>query len=251
MKTNERSKPVVVLCSGGLDSVTLAYQIHSATPTPEIVLFGVDYGQRHKKELHCAKQVVKDLVGVTYVRAHLEQPIEVATSSALFKEGAKVPDGHYASENMKVTVGPNRNAILLSLAWAHAVAIGATSIYAAMHAGDRPIYHDCRPVFIKSLNEALFWGTQGFADPELRIVTPYIELRKHDIVRIGAKQLDVPVPYEKTWSCYKGRELHCGQCDTCVERKEAFNLALVDDPTKYENSTPIPGDITLNFGRNY
>lgn len=236
-------KPVIVLCSGGMDSVTLAYQVCAATPTPKTVLFGVDYGQRHKKELQCATQVARDL-GVTYVCAHLEQPIEIATSSALFKGGAEIPEGHYiAEENMKVTVVPNRSAILFSLAWAHAVAIGATTIYAAMHAGDHRMHPDCRPVFIDSLNEALRYGTEGHADPKLAIITPYISLGERDIVRIGVKQLKVP--YEKTWSCYKSEELHCGRCDTCIERKEVFQRAFVDDPTEYEDPTPFPNEVNF------
>lgn len=267
MKTDEK---VVVLCSGGLNSVTLAYQIHSTAPTPEIVLFGVDYGQRHKKELYCAKQIVKDLVGVTYVRAHVEQPIEVAMSSALFKEGAEVPDGHYEEDSMKVTVVPNRNAILLSLAWAHAIAIGATTIYAATPRSDHSIYPDCRPWFINALSDALAYGTDGHADLSLKIVTPYIRIGKHNIIRIGATQLKVPVPYEKTWSCFKGGVLHCGTCGACAARKEAFELARIEDPTeyedytlipshtlmdgvktRYEDPTPVPDDITLNFGANF
>lgn len=236
MKTDEK---VVVLCSGGLNSVTLAYQVHSATPTPEIVLFGVDYNsQRHKKEFYYTKQAAKDLE-LPYNCAHVEQPLEIALSSVLSERGVDVPEDHTLL---------NHNAILLSLAWAHAVAIGATTIYAAIH---NSIYPDCRSAFISGLNEALSWGTEGYAHPELSIVTPYINLTKKDIVRIGASQLDVPVPYEKTWSCYKGGTLHCGRCGACVERKEAFQLALVDDPTEYEDPSPVPDDITLNFGANF
>lgn len=128
---------------------------------------------------------------------------------------------------MKATVVPNRNMILLSLAAGHALSIGFDTIAYAAHAGDHTIYPDCRPEFANAMETAL-----NLADWEpLRLHRPFVNLTKKDLVQLG-DQLGAPL--HKTWSCYAGRDLHCGKCGTCVERKEAFSLANITDPTKYE-----------------
>jgi 7-cyano-7-deazaguanine synthase len=128
---------------------------------------------------------------------------------------------------MKSTVVPNRNMILLALAGGHALSLGFDTIAYAAHAGDHTIYPDCRPEFADSMNKAL-----GLADwKDLNLHRPYVEMTKSDIVSLGDR-LDAPL--HLTWSCYAGGEIHCGKCGTCVERKEAFELANIADPTKYE-----------------
>ena len=109
----------------------------------------------------------------------------------------------------------------------------AGQVVAGMHAGDHPIYPDCRPGFVRALEHALRLGNEGFGDPALSFFTPFITMTKADIVREGSSY-PRPVPWEWTWSCYLGRELHCGRCGTCVERREAFELAGIPDPTEYE-----------------
>lgn len=128
---------------------------------------------------------------------------------------------------MKKTVVPNRNMILLAVAIAKAVSVGARFVAYGAHAGDHAIYPDCRPEFVEAMKTAA-----GLADwTKVEILAPFIKSTKADIAKTGAR---LGVPFEMTWSCYKGGEIHCGKCGTCTERREAFQLAKIDDPTKYE-----------------
>ncbi|KZL23816.1 7-cyano-7-deazaguanine synthase QueC [Pseudovibrio sp. Ad37] len=214
----------IVICSGGLDSVTLAYKVARENELLGLVSF--DYGQRHKKELdyaaHAAKQlgVPHHILDMSQIGAHL--------SGSALTDDVDVPDGHYAEENMKVTVVPNRNAIMLSIGFGIAAAQQADAVAAAVHGGDHFIYPDCRPDFIKSFEAMQKLALDGYANVSL--YTPFVEISKGAIVAEGAR---INVPFEDTWSCYKGGEKHCGRCGTCVERREAFDLAGVEDPTEY------------------
>jgi 7-cyano-7-deazaguanine synthase len=143
-----------------------------------------------------------------------------------------VPDGHYAEESMKITVVPNRNAIMLAIAYGLAVAQGADTVAAAVHGGDHFIYPDCRPAFIEAFQTMENYALDG--QPPIGLYVPFVMLAKADIVAIGEK---LAVPFAETWSCYKGGTMHCGRCGTCVERLEAFQLALVPDPTDYADAT--------------
>ena len=135
-----------------------------------------------------------------------------------------VPEGHYAEESMKATIVPNRNMIMLAIAAGHAMSIGADSVYYAAHAGDHAIYPDCRPELANALDYAI-----GLADwRKVRVERPFIDISKGSIARLGYV---LKVPFELTWSCYKGDKYHCGKCGTCVERKEALGS---QDPTIYE-----------------
>ena len=148
--------------------------------------------------------------------------------SSLTDESIDLPEGHYEEESMKATIVPNRNMILLSLAAGHALSIGFDTVAYAAHAGDHTIYPDCRPEFASAMENAL-----GLADwQKLGLHRPFVDKTKADLVRIGH---ELGVPFESTWSCYAGRDLHCGRCGTCVERKEAFALAGIADPTEYEH----------------
>lgn len=223
------SKPTAVLIvSGGMDSVTLAHKYHDDGFA--LVLMSFDYGQRHKKELDSARRCAERLGGVHHV-VDLSNITKLLPGSSLTDDAVAVPEGHYAAETMKATVVPNRNAIMLSIAWAHAVAIGADVVAFGAHGGDHFIYPDCRPDFFLSLGEAFMQGNEGFGNPRLNLEAPFIQLDKAKIAALGA---ELGVPYEDAWSCYKGGEVHCGKCGTCVERKEAFELAGVVDPTVYE-----------------
>ena len=213
----------LVLFSGGLDSTVLATQMKR--DAGETRLLSIDYGQRHAKELEHSQRVAM----------HLELPHEILKlpqlgtilgGSSLTDKSLILPEGHYAEESMKSTVVPNRNMILLALAGGHALSIGFDTIAYAAHAGDHTIYPDCRPEFADAMNKAL-----GLADwNDLNLHRPYVEMTKSDLVSLGA-ELDAPL--HLTWSCYAGGEIHCGKCGTCVERKEAFALANIPDPTKY------------------
>jgi 7-cyano-7-deazaguanine synthase len=215
-----------------MDSVTLAWHLQSLDWEQYIISF--DYGQRHAKELEFAAECAYDL-GADHDVIDLRELSQFLNSSSLTDPNIDVPDGHYAEETMKITVVPNRNMIMLSIAVGIAVAGQYQRVFVGVHAGDHFIYPDCREAFYNALNEAVQLGTDGFSawdDDVFAVATPFVGITKADIVMKGAA---LGVPYEATWSCYKGKEIHCGRCGTCVERKEAFRLAEVADPTVYED----------------
>ena len=216
-------KDSVIIVSGGMDSITLLYD-----KKEEIALaVTFDYGSNHNaKEIawakvHCERLKIKHIV------IKLDFMHKYFTSSLL--EGADaIPEGHYADENMKSTVVPFRNSIMLSIAAGIAESNGLKKVLIANHGGDHTIYPDCRPAFIKAMNEATENGTYV----NVNICAPYTNITKADIARIGKR---LGIDYSETWSCYKGGEKHCGKCGTCIERKEALALAGIEDKTEYEN----------------
>lgn len=216
----------LVVCSGGMDSVTLAYQVAQEQRLTRLLSF--DYGQRHRKELDFAAQAAADL-GAPHDVVDISGVARFLTGSALTGD-VEVPDGHYAEDNMRVTVVPNRNAIMLTIAFGVAAGEGADAVAAAMHAGDHFIYPDCRPEFVKSFAAMQDCALEGMW--EIELFTPYIDRSKAEIARIGGA---LGVPFEQTWSCYKGGARHCGRCGTCVERREALHLAEITDPTEYDD----------------
>lgn len=228
-----KRKHAICIVSGGMDSVTLAYHLKRQGYTQHIL--SIDYGQRHYKELEFAALCAERL-GAQYHVIDLTSLTPLLTGSALTDTSQDVPDGHYAAETMKVTVVPNRNAILLAIAYAAAVAEQAEIVATAVHAGDHYIYPDCRPDFLSAFDVMESLATEGFALPHLSLSAPFAHLSKADIVRIGDA---LHVPYADTWSCYKGGEVHCGTCGTCTERKEAFRLADVLDPTVYLDAQEV------------
>ena len=216
-------KDSIIIVSGGLDSITLLYD--KAETIALAISF--DYGQNHSKkelpyaEYHCQK------LGIPHITIPLTFMHQYFKSSLL--EGAEaIPEGHYEEENMKSTVVPFRNGIMLAIATGIAESHELKRVYIANHGGDHTIYPDCRPEFIDAMDKATSAGT--FVD--VRVEAPYTNISKADIVRRGDA---LGIDYAKTWSCYKGSEIHCGKCGTCVERKEAFADAGVNDPTEYEN----------------
>ena len=214
----------IVLFSGGLDSTVLATQMKREAK--EIRLISIDYGQRHAKELDYS-QKIGDYLDISHEILKLPQLGQILGGSSLTDKSLTLPKGHYAEESMKSTVVPNRNMILLALAGGHALSLGFDTIAYAAHAGDHTIYPDCRPEFADAMDSAF-----GLADwKELQLYRPYVEMTKSELVSLGKK---LNAPLHLTWSCYAGGEIHCGKCGTCVERKEAFELAKIHDPTKYE-----------------
>ena len=218
---------VVTTLSGGLDSVTLAHEL--AADGHDVVALSFDYGQRHAKEIaHAAR--CADRLGAEHHVVDLRSVGALLTGSALTDPGVEVPEGHYTDASMASTVVPNRNAIMLSVAVGVAVARGAEAVATAVHAGDHAIYPDCRPAFIEAIEHEARVANEGFIAEGFQVRAPFLHLNKDEIVRRGAA---LGVPFEETWSCYVGEELHCGRCGTCVERREAFELARVADPTRY------------------
>lgn len=241
---------VVIINSGGLDSSTMMYFAHANGY--EIVSLSFDYGQRHKKELDCARQIAHNL-GAEWRRIDMsfmgELFATMGSASSLVSDN-DVPDGHYAADNMKKTVVPNRNMIMLAIATGVAASCGAEGVWTGVHAGDHFIYPDCRPEFINALNMAIVYGNEGFitlpevkegAEPQQFLRAPFLYSTKEDIA-VMALLLEVPIA--DTWSCYKGGEVHCGRCGTCVERLEAIDGAIrrlpkypaFTDPTVYEDT---------------
>ena len=219
----------IAIVSGGLDSVTLAYLLRSQGY--DLHLLSFDYGQKHRKELEFARQCAKDL-GADFDVVDLSGFSHLIGGSALTDANIAVPHGHYAAPNMAITVVPNRNAIFLTLAYGVAVAEKANRVAIGVHGGDHFVYPDCRPDFLIQFEKMQFLAVGGFGAPDLELEAPFCALDKTGIVREGAR---LGVPFEKTWSCYEGGDLHCGQCGTCVERIEAFAQAGVPDPTIYAN----------------
>jgi 7-cyano-7-deazaguanine synthase len=216
----------VAIVSGGMDSVTLAYMMNRQGYDLNLVSF--NYGQRHKKELNYAQLAAKRL-GAKHTLVDLSALGGLLGGSALTQSDIDVPEGHYASDNMALTVVPNRNAIMLSIALGIAHATDADCVATAVHAGDHAVYWDCRPDFIEAMDRvARLAIPDGYGHAS--VCAPFVELTKAQIVRQGSL---LGVPFAETWSCYKGETVHCGQCGTCVERIEAFRLAGIPDPTTY------------------
>jgi 7-cyano-7-deazaguanine synthase len=167
---------------------------------------------------------------------HLTIPLDFVGEyfqSNLLQSGGPIPKGHYEEENMKQTVVPFRNGIMLAVAAGFAESRGVDALVIAAHAGDHAIYPDCREGFMQSMARATRLGTYNAVE----LLRPFITMTKAEITALGCK---LGIDYAETWSCYEGRELHCGECGTCVERREAFLLAGIPDPTAYERTTPLP-----------
>jgi 7-cyano-7-deazaguanine synthase len=216
----------VVLLSGGLDSSTLLYYVRYLNHDP--VALSVAYGQRHERELAHAELIAHE-AGVPLCAVNLDaalRPVFAHVQSSQVGQRVPVPHGHYTDVTMQSTIVPNRNMLLLAIAAAFAQSIGARHVAYAAHAGDHPVYPDCRPEFIRSCGDTISYATDG----AVTLFAPFAARTKADIVTLGAQ---LHVPFQHTYSCYEGNAQHCGKCGTCVERREAFALAGVPDPTQY------------------
>lgn len=216
----------VILCSGGIDSVTLAHKIAAEHELVRLLTF--DYGQRHAKELEFAALTAQRL-GARHDVVDISALAQFLASSSLIDGAADaIPDGHYAEATMKSTIVPNRNAIMLTIAFGIASGMQAEAVGIAVHSGDHFIYPDCRPTFVDAFRSMQEKALEGMG--EVALLAPFVHTSKAGIVTEGAR---LGVPFAETWSCYKGGEVHCGRCGTCVERAEAFHLAGIPDPTLY------------------
>ena len=216
-------KDTIIILSGGMDSVTLLYDCQERIA----LALSFDYGSKHNaREIPFARMHCERL-GIEHITIPLGF-IAQYYSSSLLQGGGDIPEGHYADDNMKSTVVPFRNGIMLSIAVGMAESRGLQNVMMANHGGDHTIYPDCRPAFVSAFSEAARTGTF----PGITLISPYTHLTKGEI---AARGKTLGIDYSETWSCYKGGEKHCGCCGTCMERKEAFAMAGMEDPTVYED----------------
>lgn len=215
-------KNALLVLSGGMDSTTLLYERASVIA----LAVSFDYGSNHNgreipfAKFHCEK------LGIEHITIPLKFMHDYFKSSLLSGADA-IPEGTYADENMKSTVVPFRNGIMLSVAAGLAESRGLSKVMMANHFGDHDIYPDCRKEFVDAMSQAMAAGTYA----NITIDAPYTLISKADIARKGKS---LGVDYGQTWSCYKGGEVHCGKCATCLERKAALAEAGIEDTTEYE-----------------
>lgn len=216
-------KDAVIILSGGMDSVTLLYDQKDRIA----LAITFDYGSNHNKReaqfaaLHCQRLGIEHLlIPLSFMSRYFK--------SSLLEGADAIPEGDYASDNMKSTVVPFRNGIMLSVAIGLAESRGLKHVMMANHGGDHTIYPDCRPEFVNAMSEAARTGTF----PGITLVCPFTHMTK---AQIAARGHELGIDFSETWSCYKGGERHCGKCGTCVERKEALMEAGVEDTTEYED----------------
>lgn len=214
-------KDSIIIVSGGMDSITLLYEMQDR------IALGIsfDYGANHNQkeipfaELHCKRLDIKHItIPLDFIHQYFK--------SSLLEGADAIPEGHYASANMKSTVVPFRNGIMLAVACGIAESHQLKYVMIANHAGDHTIYPDCTPPFIAAMNAATVAGTYC----KVQVMAPYTNISKSDIARRGKS---LGIDYSETWSCYKGGDKHCGKCGTCVERKEALREAGIIDTTDY------------------
>ncbi len=223
---------VCMLLSGGMDSVTALYEVPREHAVVAALSF--DYGAKHNaREIPFARwhaerlHVPHEVIALDFINRLFQSDLLLA--------GGEIPDGHYAEATMRQTVVPFRNGILLAIATGYAESIGAEGLVIAAHGGDHAIYPDCREPFMQAIGMAMAVGTYA----RIKLLRPFIATDKAGIARRGTA---LGIDYGNTWSCYKGGELHCGTCGTCVERREAFLLAGLPDPTSYLQTPPLPPD---------
>ena len=217
------SNKVVVIYSGGMDSFTVLNR--AIQDGKEVFALSFDYGQRHVKELKYAAKVCKGL-NVAHKVIDISAINQLLAGSSL-TDDIDIPEGHYEAENMKSTIVPNRNMILLSLAVGYAVSVEASQVYYGAHSGDHAIYPDCRPEFVMKMNDVC-----QIANYEaVEIFSPYLNVNKSAILTDG---IAMGLDYSNTWTCYNGREEACGKCGACQERLEAFADNNITDPVPYE-----------------
>jgi 7-cyano-7-deazaguanine synthase len=228
LELGDVEEKAVIICSGGLDSTTLLYDI--ANTFWEVYPINFSYGQKHNKETEYLKYHISRLGlqdRIKYIE--LTALASVAKSSLLNPE-LDIPNisdpTQRTHEVIKQTVVPFRNAVFLSVAVSYAISINANSIFYGAHASDYANYPDTRPEFVNAFNKAVWEGTQI----DIEIQAPYIFKKKKDVLK---RALKLKVPVHKTWSCYRGLEIHCGNCPSCIERKQAFSELKVNDPTIY------------------
>lgn len=213
----------MMVLSGGMDSVTMLWEYRNSIAAAVNFSYGANHNEREREcaRLNCEKLGIELIeIDLGFMGRYFE--------SSLLSGADAIPEGHYADDNMRSTVVPFRNGIMLSIAAGLAESRSLRGVMLANHAGDHTIYPDCRPQFVKAMNDAIAEGTFE----HLELFAPYTNLTKGEIAARGAA---IGVDYALTYSCYKGGAKHCGKCGTCVERKEALAHAGIPDPTVYES----------------
>jgi len=221
---------IVVLLSGGMDSVVALY--HARQEHDIIATLSFHYGAKHNDAEIAYAKWHSEALGIP----HLTVPLSFIGEhfdSDLLKKGGTIPKGHYEEESMKKTVVPFRNGIMLAIAGGFAESKGAEGLVIAAHSGDHAIYPDCREDFMRAMEDAIRLGTYA----RVQVLRPFIAMSKSDIAKCGQ---ELGVDFSTTWSCYVGGTIHCGECGTCIERREAFLLAGVPDPTLYLAEPALP-----------
>jgi len=207
----------VLILSGGMDSTTLLHYLVKVLHA-EVQALSFDYGQRHKKELKYAAKSCRKL-RVPHRIIKLTSITPLISNSALTSKSVEIPDGPYQKNNITITAVPNRNMIMLSIAIGYAENLKYNCVAIANHAGDHPIYPDCREEFINAMNLAASLGTYN----KIKVYAPFTRLTKGQIAFIGK---ELGIDYDKeTWSCYKGGRVPCNKCATCLERITALKEA--------------------------
>ena len=214
----------LLVLSGGMDSTSMLYAYRDDIRLAVNFHYGSNHNDRERDSAryHCGK------LGIELVEIDLDFMTRYFNSSLLSGADA-IPEGSYDSENIRSTVVPFRNGIMLSIAAGLAESRGLDTVMLANHAGDHAIYPDCTPAFAEAMDKAIEAGTY----PGIRLYTPFTHLTKAEIARKGA---DAGLDPCQTYSCYKGGEIHCGRCATCVERHEAILAAGLPDTTPYQST---------------
>lgn len=221
----------VLIYSGGMDSTALLYKLVSDYGVKNVYTISFDYKSKHNDQEYKMAKLNCEKLGVSNIRIPIHF-INDYFKSDLLSSGGKIPEGHYAESNMKKTVVPFRNGIMLSIAIGYAESIEANKVFIGNHAGDHAVYPDCRATFISAINEASAYGTYN----NVNIVSPFGNITKTDIAKIGYNS---NVDWSLTYSCYNGEDVQCGRCSTCFERREAFSDSNIFDPTEYKDKTPF------------
>lgn len=219
----------VIIFSGGLDSTVLCYK--AVADKLDVHALTIIYGQRHIREIDSSRKTAK-LLGISHRVIDLSNINELLQGSALTDSNIEIPEvpetaKHF--ETLKTTIVPNRNAIFLSVAIGYSESIMADKVFFGAHHSDRGVYPDCRKEFVEAFEAAERLATDN---QNLTITAPFVGMDKAEIVALGDK---LGVPFENTWTCYAGGEIHCGSCSACNERKRAFRESCIDDPTIYKN----------------
>ena len=230
-----KTKTILIL-SGGMDSTVLLY--HLLSIGHEVRALGINYGQRHVRELECAAEICKE-VGVEFRVADLTALKPLMGGSSQTDDSVPVPEGHYEEASMKKTVVPFRNGLMLSVAAAWAISTKSNHIAFAAHAGDHAVYPDCREEFASAFNTTLLLGDWHQAS----LIRPFVTKTKADIVQIGQS---LQVPFEKTHTCYAGTKVACGRCGTCCERISSFAHVGAVDPLQYKDGWKKSVDWAVN-----
>jgi 7-cyano-7-deazaguanine synthase len=219
---------VIAVVSGGMDSVTMAHQLHDNGD--HVHLLSVDYGQRHRKE-HAYAAAAAARLGAVHQIADLSAVGALFRGSSLTDRTVEVPERTWTGYGESPNIVPNRNALILAVAFAIAVVEKANAVAIGVNADDVGSVPDSTPEFLASFIAMERLATRGYAASDLALLTPLASRSKSDVVVLGER---LGVPWAQTWTCFRGESLHCGRCASCWDRQRGFRESGVDDPTTYQ-----------------